>query len=323
MLSFYVKNGNFLKKQIYSKGFSLDAKPVWIDLFDMNREEELYVEELLGINIPSREEMHEIEVSRRLYHKNQAVYMTASLVAKADTTDPEVHAVTFIIIGNTLVTVRYCDTVPFQNFSLLAETLPAEEQDARSIYAGLVDHIIDRIADILEQVGHNIESMTREVFKANSVNSKKLNFKDIIKNIGREGNLISKACESLVTLSRMVTHAIQSPLAHIKGDVKANLLIRTNDINALNDHATFLSSKITFLLDATLGMINIEQNNIIKIFSVAAVISMPPTLIASIYGMNFHMMPELSWKFGYPFAISLMIASAILPYKFFKRRKWL
>jgi magnesium transporter len=146
----------------------------------------------------------------------------------------------------------------------------------------------------------------------------------VLEQIGRKGDLTSHIRDSLVTLERLVGFLGHVAMQRKSGkDLRERLKTLSRDVRSLTDHSSFLSQKITFLLDATLGMINIEQNAIIKIFSVAAVVFLPPTLIASIYGMNFEEMPELDWLFGYPFAIALMILSAILPYLFFKRRGWL
>jgi magnesium transporter len=142
--------------------------------------------------------------------------------------------------------------------------------------------------------------------------------------IGRKGDLNSKVRESLVSIGRLVLFlANEADGMKWPKEMRAQLKVMQRDVGSLSDHASYLSNKITFLLDAMLGMVSIEQNNIIKIFSVASVALMPPTLIASIYGMNFKHMPELEWTFGYPFALVLMIVAAILPYIYFKWRRWL
>lgn len=320
----YAKEGKRLTKIPFTQDISLSTPPVWIDLLDMTQEEEVYVEALLGIDIPSREEMREIEVSSRLYHQDSIAFMTASVVSKADTPEPEIHPVTFILSGNTLVTLRYSNPQPFLNFTAMAETLPESEQTSAIIFARLTDAIIERIADILERVGKNVDVMAKQIFRAKSRPAdEKLNYQDLLEKIGFEGDLMSKTRESLMTLNRMVSYAMQAYPVKPQEEAVTRLSIVTKDIAALSDHVTFLSSKVNFLLDATLGMINIEQNSIIKIFSVAAAVFLPPTLIASIYGMNFNFMPELEWQLGYPLAIGLMALSSWLPYTYFKRKKWL
>ena len=156
---------------------------------------------------------------------------------------------------------------------------------------------------------------------------KGVNLQELIERIGEEGDFVSKMRESLVSIGRAVAfmQAVEDQARENKQvkENKARIKILQRDIVSLTDHATFLSGKISFLLDAVLGLISIEQNGIIKIFSVAAVVFLPPTLVASIYGMNFAFMPELQWQFGYPFAILLMIMSAVLPYYYFKGKGWL
>ena len=141
--------------------------------------------------------------------------------------------------------------------------------------------------------------------------------------IGRDGDLTSKSRESLVTLGRQLTFIQQLRAAQMSNELRARFRSLSRDVLALSDHASFLANKSSFMLQATLGLINIEQNNIIKIFSVVAAVLLPPTLIASIYGMNFRFMPELEWPLGYPLALAAIVVSAVLPYWFFRRRGWL
>lgn len=318
----YTKEGSALKRHDLPVGDTIPANTVWIDLLNLTPEEEKRVEAFLNVDIPTREEMHEIEVSSRLYHENGGIYMTAILVTNSDTPEPEMHAFTFIIVGERLVTLRYSDPQPFRAFSSRAERLPAAQHSGTAMYVGLVETIVTRIADILEQIGQDADTSTQSIFRKPAEAGKKPDYQSVLVEIGRTGDLISKTRESLVTMSRMVTYATQSEtISH--GENASRLVAIAKDVTALSDHASFLSNKVTFLLDATLGMIGMEQNNIIKIFSVAAVTFLPPTLIASIYGMNFSHMPELSWKTGYPLALALMVLSAWLPYKYFKKKNWL
>lgn len=187
-------------------------------------------------------------------------------------------------------------------------------------------HAGDRMADALERVGVEIDAVSRDVFRtkarqaASTASSRDL--RATLEQIGRNGDLLTKLRESLVSINRLLTYHSTMEVADKKA-AKARAKTLHRDVIALSDQSTFLSQKINFMLDATLGLINLEQNQIIKIFSVAAVIFLPPTLVASIYGMNFEQMPELKWVFGYPLAIAFMISSAVLPYLRFKRRGWL
>src|SRR3569833_474396 len=192
---------------------------------------------------------------------------------------------------------------------------------------GLIEAIIDRLAQLLETTGDEIDQISREVFrnKTTNVTRKARDLQEIIERIGKKGDILTLARERLVSIARLSSfhQPCATTISKLAKDLRQELKVLQRDAAALADHAAFLNSKISFLLDATLGLINLEQNQIIKIFSVAAVVFLPPTLVASVYGMNFDIMPELHFEFGYPMAIILMIISAVLPYLFFKRKGWL
>ncbi|MER8717310.1 magnesium/cobalt transporter CorA [Mesorhizobium sp. M0999] len=299
---------------------------VWADLLNPTKEEETTIETWLGVAIPTREEMEEIEISSRLYIEEGAYFMTATLPAQTEIDDPLMSPVTFVLAGPRLVTIRYHEPKAFKTFPLRAEKVATGCTTGNTILIGLLEAIVDRLADILERAGRDIETISRDIFEARStkVNKRNRDFQELLKAIGRKEDIASSIRDSLISLQRLTGF-----LAHVatqikmSKDVRARIKTVSRDVLSLADHATFLSQKISFLLDATLGMISIEQNAIIKIFSVAAVIFLPPTLVASIYGMNFDVIPELKWELGYPFAIALMILSAILPFWYFRRRGWL
>jgi magnesium transporter len=309
-------------------GGALPNDALWVDLIDPTQEQEQLVESTYGIDVPTREEMKEIEASNRLYEENGVLYMTITIVTRLDSDLPESSQITFILAKERLFTNRYSDPLPFQRFIAYAERHPAVCSSAAALLAGLIEAIVNRMADVLERVGADLDALSSEVFSPpkrwrRSAKSVARDSRTILSRVGQNGDLTSKARESLVTLNRLLTFVQQSAAVSLANEVRARFRTLGRDVLALSDHASFLGNKANFLLEATLGMLNIEQNNIIKIFSVAAVVFLPPTLIASIYGMNFHVMPELSWLFGYPFAIGLMVVSAILPYLYFKRRGWL
>ena len=297
---------------------------VWVDLLEPTLTEERAVERLLAIDVPSREEMREIETSNRLYEENGALYMTATVVTKIDTDRPESAAVTFILSKNRLITNRYVDPLPFRRFVAYAERHPAAATTAPGILAGLLESIIERTADVLERVGVGLDDLSASVFAPEAkAPTQPRNLRNVMERIGRDGDLTSKARESLVTLARQLTFIQQSTTVQMPNELRARYRSMSRDVLALADHASFIANKSSFMLQATLGLINIEQNNIIKIFSVAAAVFLPPTLIASIWGMNFQFMPELDWPFGYPLALGAILVSAILPYIYFRRRGWL
>ena len=187
------------------------------------------------------------------------------------------------------------------------------------LLAALLDAVIDRIADVLEHVAAAVDALSQSVFAAAERTTPR-DFRALLVQIGHKGDLVSKTRETLGSLGRLLRFYGATSESKTVKDVKARLKTLNRDVLSLTDYVGFLSAKITFLLEATLGMISIEQNNTIKIFSVVAFVFLPPTLIASIYGMNFNAMPELSWPWGYPLALLAMIASAVAPYLFFKRR---
>ena len=297
---------------------------VWVDLVSPSKEEESLVERWLGVDIPTREEMEEIEISSRLYVENGARYMTATLMCRSDSNTPTTTAVTFILAGHRLITVRYDEPKPF---SIVANKLARQCSPTitgETVLMELLDAIIDRSADILERIGIEVDGVSRTIFEPDRPGSDRIQSRDILREIGRIGDLTSKARECLVSIGRLVVYlANEADGLRWPKDQRATLKGMQRDVQSLSDHATYLANKITFLLDAMVGVVTIEQNNIIKIFSVAAVVLMPPTLVASIYGMNFRHMPELEYAYGYPMALLLMVVAAVVPYVFFKLKKWL
>jgi magnesium transporter len=325
MLALYLPRGTTLERSVASPGDPATQDAVWIDLVAPTLEEDKFVEHLLGVAVPTREEMQEIEVSSRLYIENGAPYMTATLMCQSDTEAPKTTAVTFILAGHRLVTVRYDEPRPFVLVTgKLARLCPATV-NGESVLMDLLDAIIDRAADILERNAAEVDIVSHQIFEPTERRANRARtYNHILRTLGRKGDLTSKVRESLVSIGRMVLFlANEADGMKWPKEMRAQLKVMQRDVQSITDHASFLSNKITFLLDAMLGMVSIEQNNIIKTFSVAAVALMPPTLIASIYGMNFKHMPELDWTFGYPLAIGLMIVAAVLPYVYFKWRGWL
>jgi magnesium transporter len=325
MLAVYVPNGNSLERRDMVSGEEVPENAVWLDLVNPAPGEDKVVERLLGIAVPTREEMQEIEVSSRLYVEQHARYMTATLMCNSDTATPKTTAVTFILSGHRLVTVRYDDPRPFMIVgNKLARNCPANVT-GETVLLDLLDAVIDRAADILERIGIEVDRVSHDIFEPDGASEgRALSYKDILRAIGGKGDLTSKVRESLVSIGRLVLFlAIEADGLKWPKEMRQQLKSMQRDVQSLSDHVSYLGNKVTFLLDAMVGVISVEQNNIIKLFSVAAVVLMPPTLIASIYGMNFKNMPELGWEFGYPMAIILMVIAAILPYWFFKWKRWL
>lgn len=323
MLTIYESHSGALLPQ---KGrHQISEQAIWIDLVNPTSGEEKKIERALKLNVPTREEQQEIEVSSRLYQEEGAYFMTATILVGTDTPEPSTTAATFILIGQRLITVRYAEPHAFSIFLARSRRPDAKFTNGSAVLVGLIDTIVDRLADFIERVQAEVGVLSHSIFEMRgSTASRQRRLDALLKSIGREGELTSLARESAYSLGRLLTF-----LAHAANERNDDKLVRerirtaARDVNSLTNHATFLSSKIVFLLDATLGMVGIQQSNIIKIVSIVAVVFLPPTLIASVYGMNFKHMPELHWLIGYPFALLLMVLSALLPYLYFRRQGWM
>lgn len=308
-------------QELDENNYHLLDEALWIDLIAPTKNEEIMVEERLKLGIPTKEEIEEIEPSSRLYIEDNVLFMTATMVAMSDLPEVKTDVVTFILTEKKLITVRYNTLRAFDLFSAKLLRSRTKEFNATSILINLLDATTERLADILEKISHTFDEVSRQIFHQKAGNHS-TDYKKILENIGANADLGTKTSESLISLIRLISFLEQTHGPEISKDMRLSLMIIHKDVSAINDYASFLSTKFNFLLDATLGMINIEQNNIIKIFSVAAVVFLPPTLIASIYGMNFNHMPELQWYVGYPLAIIMMFFSAWIPFSYFKRKKW-
>lgn len=297
---------------------------LWVDLLRPTPEEEKSLEAALGVEVPTREEMNEIEISSRLYTDNDALFMTALILSHTDNDDATISPVTFVLSGAKLMTIRYEEPRVFRLFAVRAQRSQLGCVSAETVLVGLLEAIVDRLADILERAVHDADKLSADIFSVGANGPAEHDFQEVIRLLGRKNDLASMIRDSLVTLDRLfgflTLHAAQKK-ADSK-DLRARIKTLSRDVTSMTDHVSYLSQKITFLLDATLGMINIQQNTIIKLFSVAAVAFLPPTLVASLYGMNFKHMPELAWPFGYPMAIVLMVLSAAVPMWYFRKKGW-
>ena len=325
MLSAYLPRGTSLERKVIEEAGPVPDGAVWFDLVTPTQAEDKLLERALGIAVPTREEMQEIEVSSRLYVENGARYMTATLMCQSDTATPKTTPVTFILAGHKLVTVRYDEPKPFALITNKLARACAPTVSGESIMMDLLDAVIDRAADILERAGADIDRASHDIFEPEGRRTDRtITYRYILKTIGRKGDLTSKVRESLVSIGRLVLFlANEADGMKWPKEMRSQLKTMQRDVQSLSDHASYLGNKVTFLLDAMIGVMSVEQNNIIKLFSVAAVVLMPPTLVASIYGMNFKHMPELDWTLGYPLALVLMLVAAVLPYWFFKWKRWL
>lgn len=300
------------------------ATSVWIDLINPGEDEDKIIEEALGIEVPTRLEMREIEASNRFYTENSAYYMTSIILHHNDQEVPLTSVVTFILSERHLVTVRYANPKAFPVYTARAAKGDADCMTGAGVMIGLLEMLIEREADLIERVQDEVERMAPLVFGQSGQTSHNRRLDILLKTVGKEGDVIARAQESAMSLHRLSLYFANAARER-KDDprVLGRIEAANHDILSLMESMRFLSTRTSFLLDATLGMISTEQNQIIKLFSVMAVMLMPPTLVASIYGMNFHHMPELDQPWGYPMALVLMFASGLLPYLYFRKKGWL
>ncbi|MBB4953846.1 magnesium transporter [Agrobacterium vitis] len=298
---------------------------LWLDLIHPDKTEERLAESLLAMPLPTRDDLKDIEPSSRLYTDDRGVYMTASLICKAETNVPELADVAFILGANRMVTVRYAEPRSFGLFASALSRNPLNCSTGAVMLMRLLETVVDRTAEILEIAGARLDALSGDVFIDRRLHrSRPPHFlEDKLVDIASHHRLVSKARDSLVSLSRLVSFLASAEPVKANADAKELCLVVAHDIHSLSEHAGFIGSNISFMLDASLGLINVEQNAIIKIFSIASVVFLPPTLVASIYGMNFQVMPELNWHLGYPLALLCMVVSAVVPFLFFRWKGWL
>jgi magnesium transporter len=324
MLKVYQQQNGGLKGMVLSDADPVPPGAVWLDLMSPTNEERRKVGDLLGVEMPTRADMEEIEISSRLYQEDGGIFLTALVIANSDSDNPVADVVSFILTHDKLVTIRYIDPQPFKTFAARCERGTANPQRAEMILVALIDVIVDRMADVLERAGAEIQVISQDIFQPHEgrmLQSK--DFQEVLHRLGRKHDLTGKMRESLLSVSRVLSFLTPAMEGKPNKDVRTHIKTLTRDVQSLQDHTSFLGGKLNYLLDATLGLINIDQNNIIKIMSVASIVFLPPTLFASIWGMNFHFMPELGESVGYPIALVIIVISGILPYLWFKRRGWL
>jgi magnesium transporter len=325
MMRFFVLRANRLE-HIEPAQCRTAQEVVWVDLCDPSADEEHFVEALLGVDVPTRQEMAEIEESARLYRDGEAVVMTAVVVDGVAEGRPSRSQATFVLSPDRLVTIRYANPLPFRGFDAKRAKQPDLHLTGDEIFVSLLESIVERIADILEAVAQRLYEVSSAIFldkvKGSSAADRSGDLRTLLIQLGRKNLTLAVVRESLMSLSRLTPFARQTA-AWMKTGGGARLKSIERDVRSLSEYEAQISAEISFLQESTLGLINIEQNAIIKVFSIASVLFLPPTLVGTVYGMNFRYMPELDWRLGYPLALMLMVASAVVPYWWFRRRGWL
>ena len=297
----------------------------WIDLLEPTREEEKLVETFIGSNVPTRDDLAEIEPSSRLYERGGMLYLTLSTLTGIDEGQPSSSPIGFILTETQLVTVRYADPRPFRMLAEHWKREPELATDGGQMFVRLLDAIVDRLADELERSSAEIEKISQQIFKKDMEDRRipAARLTALLTRIGRAQSLLAKIRETAVSTSRLIHFLSGTSRVERLADERGHVGSLTADVAALIDHSSFVSEQLTFLLDASLGLISIEQNAAMKLFSWAALVFLPPTLVAGIYGMNFDHMPELHWLYGYPMALIIMLMSGVLPWLYMRRRGWI
>jgi magnesium transporter len=291
---------------------------IWIELVSPERHEEGVIESALRLKLPTSREMAQIEPSSRLYIEGGATFMTASLLSRSEEEHPVLTPVTFVLVNGRLITLRYEPLRAFSAFSQRLSGPDYAEAAGADLFLDLLDAVIERLAEVLERGSARVQASSNAIFDR----PRGAAFEPLLTSLARTQSLAALARTSLASLARLASFAALAPEIAGKPAAQAHLISVQQDIQSLTEHAAAQSSHISFLLDAALGLINIEQNVSIKTFSVFTVLLMPPTLIGSIYGMNFEVMPELTWPWGYPLALGLMVVSGVAPLLWFRRKGW-
>ena len=310
---------------------SLPANVAWIDLLRPDPDEVAFVERTTGLNVPSIEDLSEIESSSRLRNHNGAIYLSAPLVYRADSDQPLTTPVGFVLTRERLITVRFEELNPFNTFANRDLAAESEPLTSAAVFAGLMDAIVDRLADILENIAAELDALSHRLFRSPATEPaarrpparESADLRIILRRVGHSGDLASKIRDSLLGIGRIVPYVSSLAADWLPPEIKPRLDTMRQDVLSLSDYDVHIVTKVQLLLDATLGLINVEQNNIIKVLTIVSVVGIPPTLIASLYGMNFKGMPEYDWSWGYPYGLAMIALGAILPLVWFKWRGWI
>jgi len=305
---------------------TLPGRVIWMDLIDPDEKEIAFVQHRAKVRVPTKEALSEIEASSRLSKQGNRLYLSAPVVAHASIEHAEMSPAGFIVGPDFLVTVRF-EALPA--FDAVADRIKHDESlsSGMGVFVALLEAMVDRGADALEHLATAVDHVSRSVFKGNlrgSTSSRNANFtlRLALSKVGRLGDRSSKARDVLLGVGRMASFTLDVCHDMLSDEFRDQLHAVTKDVASLSDYETHLSDKTQFLLDAVLGFITIEQNDIFKVLTIASVVGVPPTLMAGIWGMNFKFMPELGWTWGYPFAWAVIALSAILPLLWFWRRGW-
>lgn len=303
----------------------LKSGGLWIDLLEPTPEEMAQVEREHGLRVPSRDELEEIETSSRLSRDGNTLYMNMPVATIDGDGMLQPSPLGFILTSKIVVTIHFAKL--HTTSAVLARLEADEAASAPDVFAMVIEGVVDFGADQLEGIAAELTEISQRVFRRQNkprptIKRMNLILKQMLSHIGYAGEHLSQIRESLLGLQRIITYTMETCRAWDEKDFLDRLNTARHDLQSLIEHETHLSDKAQFLLDANLGFINTEQNDIFKVLTIVSVVGIPPTLIASMYGMNFHFMPELSWAWGYPYGLALIAVSTIVPIAWFKYRGW-
>lgn len=329
MLQVFVNDGGTLRarKAVEGRGEPLPDETVWIDLLSPMPDEVARAEALMGLRLPTREQMAEIEESSRLRRVPGAMHVTVLALAFADTDAPRLAPVSFMLARGRLATLHHVDSKPFLSFRRRAAHQGFPVPKAEAVLRALIEAIVERTAAVLRRVAVELDSLAGGSFRVATPPAGAGPRDDLrtLKRLGQAGHLIAKAHESLGSLARMLDFLARGQMGEgvVGKETRRWARGARLDVTGLDEYAHFLSRKVGLLLDTTLGRINAEQTAIVKLVSVLTVALFPPLLVTSVFGMNFAAMPELQSPAGYPLALALTVLAAVVPLWFFRRRGWL
>jgi magnesium transporter len=322
MIIVYSRTDGLFETMPWTAGDPFPIGAIWVDAENPTEDEIYELQMTLGIPLPTKEERERNITLSRMFKADGVSFMNAAVITKALGPYPELSVVRFILTENTLLSVRDIQPTSFENFALRFQNSSKDFDSGPEILQGLLEEMVLRVAYNSDLVTNDLDRLSHRIFDPYGLNENEdISLQDVLRQLGVAADLNSQVHESLHSLARMVAFFKESQSDNQYLVRKLDVL--SQDIRELGQQSAFLSDKITFQLDATLGMINVEQNLSMKILSIFTMVIMPPTLIGSIYGMNFQFMPELSQPWGYPLALTAMLTSAILPFLYFRKRRWL
>jgi magnesium transporter len=326
MLVFHTSNARVETPVDLAKG-ALPEGTSWIDALNPTEKEIAFLERVLAIRVPTYDRLVEIESSSRLATENDHIFLSLPLVVRTADGMPRTAPVGFVVSREILLTLHFETLKAFDTCSARLANVNTGPQDGMGHFLTIVESIIDHVADVLEHVGTDLDDISWRIFsedadRKHEPRKEGTNLRNVLRQVGRAGDLTAKISDSLLGMGRMIPYVTANATGYLTPTAKRRLDSLSRDVTSLNDYETHLTDKIQLLVDATLGFTNVEQNNVFRVLTVFSIIGIPPTFVASMYGMNFKTMPEYDWAWGYAYGLCVIALSAIIPAVWFKWRGW-